>query len=44
MDLARDCQWLQMVVPPEELQYLQAKRDDGILERPTNWFPKQSPI
>ncbi|HGX6922641.1 TPA: hypothetical protein ACNSVN_005082, partial [Escherichia coli] len=29
-----------MVVPPEELQYLRVKRDDGIFEKPQNWFSK----
>ncbi|AXI38090.1 Hypothetical protein FORC64_p261 (plasmid) [Escherichia coli] len=30
-----------MVVPPEELQYLRVKRDDGIFEKPQNWFSKE---
>lgn len=41
LDLKRDCKWLQMVVPPEELQYLRVKRDDGIFEKPQNWFSKE---
>lgn len=44
LDLVRDGQWLQMVVPPEELQYLRARRDDGIFETPQNWLAKESPI
>ncbi|MFT2793433.1 hypothetical protein ACMV5I_25655 [Serratia sp. T13T92] len=42
LDLKRDCQWLQMVVPPEEIQYLRLRRDDGIFERPHNWIAKSS--
>ena len=41
LDLKRDCKWLQMVVPPEELQYLRVKRDDGIFEKPQNCFSKE---
>ena len=42
-DLELHCQWLQMVVPPDQLQYLHAERDDGIFEQPKNWFPNESP-
>lgn len=44
LNLVEDCQWLQLVVPPEELQYLTAKRDDGVLEHPHNWLAKESPF
>jgi hypothetical protein len=44
LDLATDCQWLLMVVPPEELSYLQARRDDNIVEPSQNWRAKESPF
>lgn len=42
LNLVDDCKWLQMVVPPEELQFLSAKRDDGVFEQPHNWHAKES--
>lgn len=44
LDLTFDLQWLQMVVPPQVLQYLRAKRDDGVFESSRNWWAKESPI
>jgi hypothetical protein len=43
-DLELHCQWLQMVVPPDQLQYLRAERDDGIFERPKYWLSKEYPF
>ena len=43
LDLKSDSQWLQMVVPPVELQYLRVRRDDGIFERSQDWLAKESP-
>ncbi|MPY22319.1 hypothetical protein FM037_09035 [Shewanella psychropiezotolerans] len=37
-------QWLQMVIPPEELKYLAVRRDDDITQKTTNWFSKESPM
>lgn len=42
LDLAGDGQWLQMVIPPEELQYLRARRDDGLFEMPQSWYSKEA--
>lgn len=44
VDLIGGSQWLQMVIPPEEIQYLRVKRDDGVFERPQNWFAKEYPL
>lgn len=44
LDPAADAQWLQMVVPPEELPYLRARRDDGRFEMPQNWRSKEAPV
>lgn len=42
--LEEEAMWLQMVIPPEELQYLRAERDDGVIQRAHNWRPKETPI
>ncbi len=42
--LSDSSMWLQMVIPPEELKYLRARRDDGLPERTTNWLAKESPF
>ncbi|MCD0502121.1 hypothetical protein [Bordetella petrii] len=44
LDVLADAQWLQMVIPPEEIQYLRARRDDGVFEMPQNWRSKESHI
>jgi len=44
LNLAGDSQWLQMVVPPQELKHLVARRDDGTFERPRNWLAKECPF
>lgn len=44
LDLVQDAKWLQMVIPPQELQYLRVAPDDGIVDRSQNWFAHESPF
>jgi hypothetical protein len=37
-------EWLQMVIPVDQVQHLVCKRDDGLSEPSVAWLPRESPF
>ncbi|MBP1849058.1 hypothetical protein [Rhizobium halophytocola] len=43
MENANLPEWLQMVVPPDQVQHLVCTRDDGVVEHSTAWLAREAP-